>query len=397
MLQGTVFHPRTAPLCQAQNWRRWSGYIVAGSYELSPEREYWAIRSAAALLDVSPLYKYLIAGPDASRLVNRIVTRDVDRCAINQVMYTPWCDEAGKVIDDGTISRLGPQTFRVTSADPNYGWFCENAFGLRVTIQDVSAAVAALALQGPRSREILNRLSDAPLGGLGYYRLTRARLDGMGVTISRTGYTGDLGYEIWVEARDALALWDLLMDAGQGYGLLPAGMLALDIARIEAGLLLIETDYTSTRKALIESQKSSPFELGLGWTVHLDKENFVGRPALAAEQRRRPRWRFVGLQVDWDSLEKIYARQGLAVQLPAAAWRTSAPVYAGRRQVGYASSGCWSPLLKKYIALAHVRAPFASEGTPLRMEVTAEHMRKKARARTVRLPFFNPERKRQLA
>jgi aminomethyltransferase len=395
MLRGTPFHLRTSALCQTQNWRRWAGYIVAGSYELSHEREYWAIRSSAALLDVSPLYKYLITGPDSARLINRVVTRDVTKCAIHQVMYTPWCDEAGKVLDDGTVARLGEQTFRVTCADPNYHWFCQNAFGLKVMIQDETDATAALALQGPLSREILNQVSDANLNGLRYYRLTPTHLGGISVTISRTGYTGDLGYEIWMEAGDASAVWDLLMKAGVPYGITPTGILALDVARIEAGLLLIETDYTSARNALIEAQKSSPFELGLGWTVHLAKENFVGRQALLEEHRRGVKWQFVGLEVEWDSLEKIYARKGLSVQLPTTAWRASTPVCSSGRQIGYASSGCWSPLLKEYIALAHVRTPYTRPGTSVQMEVTVEHERKKARARVVKLPFFEPEWKRK--
>jgi aminomethyltransferase len=258
MLSGTPFHPRTATLCEAQNWRRWAGHIVAGSYELLHDREYWAIRSAAALIDVSPLFKYSITGPDAARLLNRVVTRDVSRCAVGQVMYTPWCDEAGKVIDDGTVSRLGESAFRLTAADPNLRWLHENAFGLNVQMEDVSAHIAALALQGPNSREILKQVVDAPLDGLKYYRLTPARIRGLPVTISRTGYTGDLGYEIWAEAQHAEPLWDTLVEAGGPYGITPAGMLALDVARVEAGLLLIEVDYVSSRHALIEAQKSSP-------------------------------------------------------------------------------------------------------------------------------------------
>jgi aminomethyltransferase len=394
MLRGTPFHSRISALCEAQNWRRWSGYLVAGSYELTHDREYAAIRSAAALIDISPLFKYLISGPDAVRLLNRIVTRDVSKCTVNQVLYTPWCDEAGKVIDDGTISRLGEQTFRLTSADPNIRWLHMNAFGLKVDIKDVSESIAAVALQGPTSRDILKQVSDADLDRLKYFRLTSTRVCDVPVTISRTGYTGDLGYEMWVGAQHAEPLWDALMQAGNAYGLTPAGMLALDLARIEAGLLLIEVDYTSTHQALIESRKSSPFELGLGWTVHLDKGNFVGRKALLEEKQRGSAWQFVGIEVDWEAIEKLYAEVGLPPQLPTTAWRTSVPIYSGNRQVGYASSGCWSPLLKKYIALAHLESAHAHIGTPVMMEVTVEHQRKRASARVAQTPFFNPERKR---
>jgi aminomethyltransferase len=395
MLPGTPFHPRTSALCQPQNWRRWAKYIVAGSYELSPEREYWAIRNAAALLDITPLYKYTFQGVDAVRVLNRIVTRDVSKCAVGQVMYTPWCSEEGKVIDDGTVHRIEDNLFFVTSADPNYRWFYENANGYKVTIQDVSDTTAAVSLQGPRSREILRLLALENIEALRYFQVMANHLGDLPVMLSRTGYTGDLGYEIWVEEKDALSLWDMLMEAGLGHGITPTGILALDMARVEAGLILIETDYTSVRKAVIPDQMSSPFELGLGWTVALDKENFVGKRALVAETERGEQWRLVGIEIDWISLEEIYARKNLHPQLPMTAWRTSTPVYAEGKQIGYASSGCWSPILKKYIALAHLRAPYFETGTYVNMEVTVEHERRQARAQVVKTPFFNPERKRK--
>ena len=394
MLKTTPFHARTSALCLSQAWRRWAGHTVASSYELLHDREYHAIRSSAALLDVSPLYKYLVRGKDAARLLDRVVTRDVARSKVGQVLYTPWCDAEGKVIDDGTISRLDEQTFRMTAADPNFRWLHENAAGMRVTIEDVSESTAALALQGPTSRAILEQLTGAGLGGLKYFRLTSATIRGIPVTISRTGYTGDLGFEIWLDAPNAIALWDALIEVGTPYGIVPAGILALDLARIEAALMLIEVDYVSAHHALIESQKSSPFELSLGWTVNLDKEHFVGRRALAAEARRGPGWQLVGLEVGWDALERLYAEVGLPPRLPSVAWRASVPVYVGGTQVGYATSGCWSPLLKKYLALAHLSPPYGRMGTAVEMEVTVEHHRKRAAARVVKTPFFNPDRKR---
>jgi aminomethyltransferase len=394
MLKPTPFHARTAALCQSHAWRRWAGHVVASSYEPSHEREYHAIRSAAALFDVSPLYKYLVRGKDAACLLDRIVTRDVARTKIGDVLYTPWCDAAGKVLDDGTVARLGESLFRVTSAEPNLRWFEDNALGLAVAIEDVSESVAALALQGPNSREILQGLTDRDLAGLRYFRLTEAALRGISVTISRTGYTGDLGYEIWLDARDALPLWDALIDAGTPYGITPAGMLALDVARIEAGLMLLDVDYVPANKALIPSQTSTPFELDLGWAVKLDKAQFVGKAALRAEAQRGPEWRFVGIEVDWDSFERLYAEAGLAPRVPSVAWRTSVPLYSGGEQAGYATSGVWSPLLKKYIALAHLQSRWAAPGTALEMEVTVEHRRKRAAARVAKKPFFDPERKR---
>jgi len=391
VLKTTPFHERTAPLCVSHAWRHWAGHVVASSYGLAHEREYHAIRSSAALLDVSPLYKYLVRGKDAARLLDRVMTREVARAAVGQVLYSPWCDAAGKVLDDGTIARLDEDIFRITSADPNLRWLQDNATGLEATIADVSESVAALALQGPASRAVLQQMGSMDLK---YFRLTATTLRDIPVTISRTGYTGDLGYEIWVQRENAVPLWDALIEVGTPYGITPAGMLALDVARIEAGLMLIDVDYVSARKALIESQTSSPFELDLGWAVSLGKEHFVGKAALAAEARRGPQWQLAGLEIEWQPLERLYTDVGLAPRLPSAAWRASVPVYAGGDQVGYATSGGWSPLLKKYLALAHIQSGWAAPGTRIEMEVTVEHRRKRAAARVVKKPFFEPGRKR---
>ena len=395
MLKTTPFHSRTAALSDSHAWRRWAGYIVASSYELHHEREYHAIRSSAALLDISPLYKYSVSGADAARLLDRVVTRDVSRSAVGQVLYTCWCDHAGKVIDDGTIARLGEQRFRMTSAEPGLRWLQDCATGLEVALEDVSDRIAALALQGPSSRAILEAVVDADIDALRFFRIVETELAGIPVAVSRTGYTGDLGYEIWLDAADAVAVWDAIVVAGRAYGVVPAGMLALDVARIEAGLMLMDVDYVSARKALTANQTSTPFELDLAWTVSLDKEYFVGREALAREKETGPAWRFVGIEVDWDSLEALYGEVGLAPQLPATAWRMSVPIYAGDQQAGYATSGGWSPLLKKYIALAHLQSKWAKADTRVEMEITVEHRRRRAAARVVKKPFFDPERKRK--
>jgi aminomethyltransferase len=388
VLKQTPFHERTAALCESHAWRRWAGYLAASSYALTHEREYHAIRATAALFDVSPLYKYSVTGKDAARLLDRVVTRNVHKLQVAQVAYTPWCDAAGKVLDDGTVARLAQDRFRLTAAEPNLRWLQDNALGLDVAIEDVSESIAALSLQGPASRAILGDVA------LKYFRLAEWEIGGIPVTLSRTGYTGDLGYEIWLPPENALAVWDALMKTGKSYGILPAGMLALDVSRIEAGLMLIDVDYVPARKAMIDSQLSSPYELDLAWTVHLDKERFVGQQALAAEKARGPQWQFVGVEVDWDSLQRLYADAGLATRVPSAAWRMSVPIYAGSEQAGYATSGGWSPLLKKYIALAHLRAPYFTLGTQLEMEITVEHRRKRAAITVVKKPFFDPERKR---
>ena len=394
MLKTTPFHPRTAPLVRAQTWRRWAGYQVASAYEPLPDHEYAAVRNSAALIDVSPLHKYLVSGRDAQRLLDRMVTRDVMKCQVGQVLYTPWCDARGKVIDDGTISRLGERAFRLTSAEPNLRWLSMNALGMDVTIEDVSEQTAALALQGPLSRTILQQLSASDLAALKYFRFVQTTVRGIPVTISRTGYTGDLGYELWVDADRAVPLWDALIEAGTPYGITPAGIWALDLARIEAGLIMLDVDYFSAHHALIEDQKSSPYEINLGWTVSKGKGPYNGRRVLVAEQARTAAWAFVGLEVDWNSLEAIYAERGLPPRLPSVAWRTSAPVYAGSKQVGYATSGAWSPLLKKYLALAHLQTPHYAADTRLQLEVTVEHRRKQAAAVVRKLPFFDPPRKR---
>jgi glycine cleavage system T protein (aminomethyltransferase) len=395
-LKTTPFHERTSKLCLPQNWRRWAGYLVVGSYELTLDREYWAIRNSAALIDVTPLMKYIINGRDASRLLNRVVTRDMDKLKVGQVYYTGWCDDEGKMIDDGTISRLDEGTYRMTSADPSLRWLSMNSVGLDVEITEVTDKVAALSFQGPNSRKILNKVADDPVDGLKYFRLMQNQVDGIPVTISRTGYTGDLGFEIWMDAKDALTIWDALMDAGADYGITPVGILAMDMARVEAGLFMIEVDYTSTNHAWIEPQKSSPFELGLDWTVALDKQGyFVGRRALEREKREGSLWKLMGLEVEWEGMERLFKDVGLPPQIPGMAMRGSLPILVGNVQVGYSSTSTWSPLLKKYIALAHLQKPYYEVGTDVRMEITVEHHRQHAPGRVVKLPFYEPEWKKK--
>ncbi len=395
-LRHTPFHERTSKLCLPQNWRRWAGYLVAGSYELTLDREYWAIRNSVALIDVSPLMKYIITGKDACRLLNRVVTRDMDKLKVGQIYYTGWCDEDGKMLDDGTISRLDETTYRLTSADPNLRWLTMNAVGLEVEITEVTDNVAALSFQGPNSRSVLNRCCGFPVDGLKYFRLMKNKINEIEVTISRTGYTGDLGYEIWMDAGDALPIWDALMEAGADYGITPVGILAMDMARVEAGLFMIEVDYTSAKGAWIEAQKSSPFELGLDWTVALDKPGyFVGRRALEREKKDGSAWKLMGLEVEWDGVERLFKDVRLPPQIPGMAMRGSLPVLVGNAQVGYASTSTWSPLLKKYIALAHLQKPYFEIGTNVRLEVTVEHHRQHAPAKVVKLPFYEPEWKRK--
>jgi aminomethyltransferase len=394
---GTAVHERTLALCESLNYREWSGYYTVSAYETHHEHEYNAIRNAAALIDVTPLYKYWITGKDATTFVNRVITRDVRKVGVGQVIYCCWCDEDGKVIDDGTISRLEENVYRWTAADPSLRWLEQNAAGLDVRIEDISEKVASLALQGPASARLLRVVSDADIAKLKYFRVTHAKIGGVPVDISRTGYTGDLGYEIWMPWNDAVKVWDELVTRGRQFDLHPAGMLALDVARVEAGLLLIEVDYISSKKALIEAQKYSPYEIGLGRMVDLNKEHFVGREALAAEAKRGSKRQLVGLEIDWDDIEALYEKIGLVPQIASATSRVAVPIYdtgdAMARQIGKATSTTWSPTLKRMIALASVETEFSKPGTNLRMEYTVEAERHRVGATVAKLPFFNPPRK----
>jgi len=323
----------------------------------------------------------------------------VTKLKVGRVAYSCWCDDDGKVIDDGTVSRLGESHFRVTAADPTLHWLLELSRGFAVTIEDSSARLAVLALQGPTSRNVLRDASDAgvaDIDALKFFGVTRARIGAIPVWISRTGYTGDLGYEVWVESGEALAVWDALMAAGGPHGIEPAGLDALDVARIEAGFVLLGVDYFSSQKVVLESRKSTPFELGMGWMVDLERGNFIGRDAIAAEKKRGSVWQLVGLEVSWEELEQLYAGFNLPPSLPATARRDALPVYAeDGRQVGQATSHTWSPLLKKYLAIASVRRGFAAKGTQLQIEHTVEYERRKVTATVAALPFYDPERKRK--
>ena len=373
---GTALHDRTFPLCESLSYREWSGYYTVSSYEMHHEHEYNAIRNAAALIDISPLYKYLLTGRDATRLVDHIITRDMRKVSVEQVLYTPWCDGRGKVIDDGTVTRLAENTYRWTAADPSLRWFRQNAVGMDVTIEDISERTAALALQGPTTGRLLRAVAEADISALKYFRMTSGNIAGVPVDISRTGYTGDLGYEIWMPRDQATRVWDALMEA-----------------MIEAGLLLIDVDFNGCKKAIIESQTYSPYEMGLTRLVQLEKGRFIGQTALREEHRRGPAREIVGLELDWTELECLYEKIGLAPQIPATASRVAVPIYLEGRQVGKATSTTWSPTLKKLIALATVDAPHNKPGTQLRMEVTVEAVRGDVAANVIKLPFFNPKRK----
>jgi glycine cleavage system T protein (aminomethyltransferase) len=399
MSVGTAFHPVTAPLNRKQQWREWSGYFASSAYADAHDIEYNAIREAAALIDVSPLYKYVVGGPDARRLVDRVITRDATKLEPGRVIYTPWCDEHGKVIDDGTVHALDDGTFRWTAADPQLRWLRMNTAGLDVTIDDVTERTAAVALQGPHARAVLEAATRESFGDLRYFRRRASAIKvgrrKVAVDVSRTGYTGDLGYELWVDAGAAVALWDALWAAGQDHAIRPAGMLALDVVRLEAGLILLEVDYTSARHAMNPEQSYSPFEIGLGRLVSFEKADFVGRLALEREQRAGgPARRLVGLQLDWYGIEGLFSAQGLPPAISPVVDRSWRPVLLGGRQVGHATSVGWSPILKQAIALASVPPSHEEPGSKLDVEWTVEGRRGRVGAVVMPLPFLDLERKR---
>lgn len=391
----TPFHPRTSALCTSLLWKDWAGYHAVRSYDTTHDREYFAFRHAAGMIDVTPLYKYDVHGPDAAAFLSRVMVRNVAKLKQHQVAYLCWCDDEGKVIDDGTVSRLDETYFRVTSAEPALHWFVRHARGYDVTIEDTSRRMAALSIQGPNARDVVAAACGGDTAGLRFFRLTKTRMDGAEVVVSRTGYTGDLGYEVWSSSEDALTVWDAIVAAGRPYGLQPAGLDAMDVTRVEAGFILNGVDYFSALHCMIEPRKSTPYELALGWTVHLKRDAFIGRESLVREKQSGPRRAFVGLDIDWDEHEALFRRHGLPPEVHPGAWRAAVPVYdRGGSFIGQATSGAWSPILKKNLALATVRAEFSEPGTEVRFEVTVEYERRTVRATVVPKPFFDPERKR---
>ena len=392
----TPFHSRTSKLCTSLLWKDWAGYHAVRSYGTCHEPEYFAIRHAAGLIDVTPLFKYEVKGPDAARFLSTVTVRDIEKLKVGRVTYLCWCDDDGKVVDDGTVSRLSEEHFRLTAAEPSISWLAPLTARYQVTIEDSSERLGALALQGPRSREILQEVAADDLSELKFFGLTETSVAGTPVWITRTGYTGDLGYEIWVEAAGAEAVYDALIETGRSYGMLPAGLDAMDVTRVEAGFIMNGVDYFSAHHCLTEERKASPYELGLGWTVKLDRGPFIGSAALAREKREGSPRSFVGLEIDWDEIEAVFASYGLPPEIPSSAWRDGRPVYDPEGAwIGQATSGAWSPTLKKNLVLAQIVAPFAEPGTEVSCELTAEYRRHRVRATVAKTPFFNPPRKRE--
>ena len=396
MSTGTVFHKRTEAICASRAWRQWSGFSVASTYSDFSQPEYAAIRHAAALIDVSPLFKYLVEGPDAEHLTNRVFTQDTAKMQVGQIVYTPWCDQDGYVRQEGTVFRLSDDSYRVCAVEPALGWLDRNTVGLDVTITDRSDALGTLARQGPTSRDVLRDVARGDIEALNFFRWMWSKIADVPVMISRTGYTGDLGYEIWIPEDKATTVWDALVEGGAPHNITPCGLEAMDIARVEAGFVLLNVDYISSESALLPHHRMSPYELGFGWAVKLDKGcNFVGREALQRAKNASVEKRLVGLEIDWLPLEEIYLQAGIMPDLPLAPCREPVPVYdRNGRQIGRATTRVWSTLLKKYLALATIEGDFAKPGTEVYMEITVDFQRTSVRTHVVKTPFFRPERMR---
>ena len=370
------------------DWKRWAGYYVPRSYQLHHENEYYAIRSAAGLIDISPLFKLRIAGPDSLALLNRVFVRDLSRLKEGRLAYVAWCDSEGYVLGDGTVLRQGPETYFFTCEDPTAGWLERHASGMNVTITDESRALAGLALQGPSSARILIQAGAGSIHELKYFGATSTSVNGVEFWVSRSGYTGDLGYEMWPPADRAPELWDTLMDVGSKFALRAVGLKALNVCRIEAGLLQKEVDYHNASRVLTREQKSIPYELGFGWMINLDREPFVGQSAL--QQLQQPAWKLVGLEIDLGSKQEVCMNPR---DFPRYCQRRcgphAAPLYrdhARQNQVGYATSGTWSPVLKKYIALATIERSYPSK--TVHIELAVEHSRHSVDARIVSPPLL---------
>jgi aminomethyltransferase len=399
MIRTTPFHPRTEALNTTGLWQHWSGHLAATRYQASDKFEYFAVRNAAGVFDTSPLYKYRIAGRDAERFLSGVLARDIRTCPPGHAHYTTWLDERGFVLEDGVIQHRLPDEYLLTSAEPNYAWFADRIGRLAVTLEEVSLDIGALAVQGPRSRDLLARLVPS-VSVIPFFGITAGTIAGRPVTVSRTGYTGDLGYEVWVEAGDALPVWDALWDAFDGHGVLPYGMAALYMLRIEAGLLLLAADFDSSRFAFNDAHRSTPLELGWAWMFSGlrddDGRPFIGRQALLREMAdKASRWKMVGLVVDWEDYDRVYTAAGLIPPkdhqpVQHEDWM----VYDDERQrVGYASSFMYSPILQRHIALARVRPDLAKAGTRVSLEFTVDHHYQQVAAHVARLPLYNPQRK----
>ncbi len=397
MIRTTPFHERTNALNETQLWSHWSGHLAADRYQMSDKMEYFAVRNAAGLFDSSPLYKYRITGKDAEAFLAGILARDIRACPPGGAQYTCWLDDRGFVIEDGVILHTAKNEYLLTSAEPNFAYFADRIGRHDVAIEEVSDDIGTLALQGPRSRDLLKRLVPQ-MEKIPYFGVAKGEIGGAGVTVSRTGYSGDLGYEVWVDTPDALHVWDTLWDSMEGHGVLPFGLAALYMLRIEAGLLLLDADFDSSRFAWNDAHRSSPIELGWSWMfkdLKSDDRAFIGRKALEREiADKTSRWAMRGLIVDWRDYDRVYNDAGLIPPKDHTPVQEDWMCYDDDyERVGYATSFMYSPMLQRHIAIARIRPDLAKLGTKVNLEFTVDHHYEQVAAHVARLPLYNPERK----
>jgi aminomethyltransferase len=397
VIRGTPFHERLEALNETGLWEHWSSYKVASRYQMAEKFEYFAIRNSAGLFDSSPLYKYRITGRDAERFLAGVLARDIRTCQPGHAQYTVWCDDRGFVVEDGVVLRHARDEYLLTAAEPNLAYFQGLIGRLDVAIEDVSDQWAVLAIQGPRSRELLSAIARG-VAELPYFGLVATKVGKIPVHISRTGYTGDLGYEIWVQSRDALALWDAVWAAGRGRGVIPIGMTALYMARIEAGLVLLDVDFHSSRFAWTDADRTTPIELGMGWMfrgLDGDDRTFIGRDAIRRElASKSSRWRLSGLVLDWQEYDRIYDAAGLLPPKDHTPIQDEYYIYDDAlTQLGYATSQMYSPILQRHIALARVPLELTAPGSRVKLELAVNHRYEYFDAHVARLPLFNPARR----
>lgn len=397
MVKTTPLHPRLATLSQTQLYGHWSGYLSAVRYDAASKHEYFRVRQAVGCFDASPLYKYAITGRDAERLLAGVLARDVRSCRPGRAQYTVWCDSDGYVLEDGVVFRHSADEFFLTAAEPNLSYLRNHAGSLEVTIDDVSTDYAMLVVQGPRARAVVATVAPE-IAELSYFGHLQTKIADAEVTVSRTGFTGDLGYELRIPTAEALSVFDAVWAAGQPHGMQPFGDEALNVLRIEAGLSLIGVEFTSSRYAFNDHERSTPDELGLGWLlkgVDDPSRPFLGRRAILAERAQHTsRWATVGISVDSRAYEDLYYRENLIPpkEDTAAAWETMLYDDAGER-AGYATSYTYSPMLQTHIGIARVRPELAALGTVVHVEQTVNHAYTTCPATVVKMPFFAPERK----
>ena len=397
MIRTTPFHARTSEANQTGIWSHWAGYLAADKYRMADKFEYWAVRNSAGVIDTSPLFKYRIRGRDAEKYLAGLLARDIRKCRPGQAHYTVWCDDDGWVLEDGVVLRMSDDDFLLTTARANMAYFVAEAGGLAVEIEDVSPQIGALAIQGPYAREVLSQVAPE-MTDIGYFHHTQAKIGDASVTISRTGYTGDLGYEVWVDADHAVDVWDRLFEVATPYGVFPAGQNALLVTRVEAGLILIDVDFHSARYAWNDDQRATPTELGMGWMLRdleADDRPFIGRRAIEHQiAEKQSRWRTVGIVADWQDWNRVYTDRGLVPEKDHSPHQGQFMLYdQDDRQIGWTPSFLYSPIMQRHVGIARIEPAHAKAGTKIQLEITIDHRYDMVAAEVTRLPFYNPPQK----